>query len=98
MPSQSFSEENFWSDEFRTRAANNAYHSIDVLERLESGWRPDREESPEEVARLSADLYNNNLDFLKGVLDNPYYEGFIDRKRVQDAIDAAEANPVSSIS
>lgn len=98
MPSQSFNEENFWSDEFRTRAANNAYHSIDLLERLDTGWRPGQDESPEEVARLSADLYSFNLSFLKGVIDNPYYDGFIDRKRVQDAIAAAEANPVSTIS
>jgi len=88
-----FNEDDLWSEEFRTRAANNAYHSIEALERATSSWTPDRFESAEENDRLRNDLYNSNLNFLKGVLNDPYYEGFIDRKRVQDAIDAAESNP-----
>ena len=98
MPISSLSENDLWSDEFRTRAANNTYHSIDLLEKIESGWMPEPSETPEERKKLTAEMYNLNLAFLKNAVDNPYYEGFIDRKRVEDAIAAAEANPVSTLS
>ena len=92
------SDANFWSDESRQKASNNVYHSIDLLEKLNTGWAPDPYESPSEQLKQRTELYEANLQFLKNALNEEYYKEFLDAKRVQDAIDAAEANPVSSIS
>jgi hypothetical protein len=95
MPNSSY---NPWSPENREKAANSVYDSIKVLEDLANGLGIDPHESPEEQAESKKQAYDGNLQFLKNTLVNEYYEGYLDAKRVQDAIDAAEANPVSSIS
>ena len=82
-----------WDPAVRQQAANNVYDSIPVLEKLATGWKPDPFETPEEREKIAQEIYDSNLSFLKSVLVTPYYEGVIDAKRVQDAIDAAEANP-----
>lgn len=82
-----------WDPAVRQRAANNVYDSIAVLEKLATGWQPDPYETPEERAKLAKEMYDSNLSFLKNALTSPYYEGFLDTKRVEDAIAAAEANP-----
>jgi len=88
------SDINFWSEETRQKAANNVYHSIDLLEKLSAGWAPDPYESPSEQLKQRTDMYESNLQFLKNTLNEEYYEGFLDTKRVEDAIAAAEANPI----
>ena len=83
-----------WSPENRQKAANAVYDSITVLDKLASGWSTDPFESPEEQAKDRKLVYDNNLQFLKNALVNEYYEGYLDKERVQAAIDAAEANPI----
>ena len=91
-------QNNPWSPENREKAANGVYDSISMLERLATGWAPDPFESPEEQAKDRKQVYDANLQFLKNTLVNEYYEGYLDTKRVEDAIAAAEANPVSTLS
>jgi hypothetical protein len=86
-------QNNPWSPENRQKAANAVYDSITMLDQLAAGWAPDPFESPEEQAKDRKQVYDSNLQFLKNALVNEYYEGYLDKKRVQDAIDAAEANP-----
>ena len=88
------SANNPWSPENRQKAADRVYDSISMLERLATGWAPDPFESPEEQAKDRKQVYDANLQFLKNTLVNEYYDGYLDKKRVQDAIDAAEANPI----
>lgn len=84
-----------WSDEVRQKAAESVYHSIADLEKVASGEPFDRFETAEENEKIRAERYKTSLQFLKNSLTHSYYEGFLDKKKVQDAIDAAEANPVT---
>lgn len=84
-----------WSPEDRQKAANNVYDSITVLEQLQEGWSPDPSASPDERAEMRKQIYDANLQFLKNALVNEYYKGFLDTKRVEDAIAAAEAAEIS---
>ena len=86
-------QNNPWSPENRQKAANAVYDSITMLDQLATGWAPDPYETPEEQAKDRKLIYDTNLSFLKNSLTNPYYEGYLDKKRVEDAIAAAEANP-----
>ena len=89
------SEAIFWSDENRQRATNGVYHSIEMLEKLAEGWIPDPWETPETIKQQRQEAYDSNLKFLKLALNHEYYEGFLDKERVQAAIDVAESNPLS---
>jgi hypothetical protein len=64
-----------------------------MLDQLATGWAPDPFETSEEQAKDRKLVYDANLQFLKNALANEYYEGYLDKERVQAAIDAAEANP-----
>lgn len=86
---------NPWSAERREKAATAVYDSIKVLEDLGNGLGIDPHDSPEEQAESVKQSYDANLQFLKNTLESEYYEGYLDTKRVQDAIDTAEANPVT---
>jgi hypothetical protein len=84
-----------WSPENRQKAADRVLDSIQVLEDLQKGWSPDLSSSPEDQAEMKKQVYDANLQFLKNTLKEPYYEGFLDTKRVEDAIAAAEAAEIS---
>ena len=89
---------NPWSPENRQKAANAVYDSITMLDQLAAGWAPDPYETPEEQAKDRKQVYDNNLQFLTNALTNEYYEGYLDKKRVEDAIAAAESSELSSAS
>jgi len=86
-------EDSSWDPAIRQKSADNVYDSITVLEKLANAWNPDPNDTPERQAELKKRVYDTNLEFLKNALASDYYEGYLDAKRVEDAIAAAEANP-----
>jgi len=75
------------------QAQSGVYDSIDMLERLhkDPGFT-DPGGSSEERAELKRQIHGSNLQFLKNVLELPYYEGIIDRERVEAAIAKHESD------
>jgi hypothetical protein len=79
------------SPEIRERAANAVYDSITMLELIANGELFSG--FSEERAKQRKDMYDSNLNFLKKSLTHEYYEGYLDKERVEAGIAAAEANP-----
>jgi hypothetical protein len=79
-------EEEIQTDEFRQRASNNVYHSIEMLDKIESGWMPDDGDPIEDRKNEVRKMYDSNLQFLKNSLEDTNIDGFLDRERVENAI------------
>jgi len=79
-------EEEIQTDEYRQRASNGVYDSIELLEKIDAGWMPDDGDPIEDRKNEVRKMYDSNLQFLKNSLENTNLDGFLDRERVENAI------------